>query len=59
MGHRCYLIARHGPVVAGSDLATAVDAAEELEHSARLHLMLRSELVRPLDDAEVRRLREL
>ncbi|MCW2719246.1 class II aldolase/adducin family protein [Pseudonocardia sp.] len=58
-GHRCYLIARHGPVVAGSDLATAVDAAEELEHSARLHLMLRSELVRPLDDAEVRRLREL
>jgi hypothetical protein len=36
-----------------------VDAAEELEHSARLHLMLRSELVRPLDDAEVRRLREL
>lgn len=35
------ILANHGPVVAGKDLATAVNATEELEASARLALLLR------------------
>jgi ribulose-5-phosphate 4-epimerase/fuculose-1-phosphate aldolase len=35
------LLANHGPVVAGKDLETAVNAMEELEATARLALLLR------------------
>jgi len=35
------LLANHGPVVAGKDLATAVNAMEELEATAKLALLLR------------------
>jgi ribulose-5-phosphate 4-epimerase/fuculose-1-phosphate aldolase len=35
------LLANHGPVVAGATLAAAVYAMEELEETARLHLLLR------------------
>ncbi|MDQ0456746.1 3-oxo-tetronate 4-phosphate decarboxylase [Rhizobium paknamense] len=42
------LLANHGPVVAGADLAEAVYAAEELEETAKLFLMLRGEKTRPL-----------
>lgn len=38
--HHAMLIAHHGPVVAGRDLAGAADALEELEQTARLFLML-------------------
>lgn len=38
---RAVLLANHGPVVAGSDLDSAVYAVEELEETARLFLMLR------------------
>ena len=38
--HRAVLLANHGPVVAGRDLATAVAAAEELEETARLFFAL-------------------
>lgn len=34
------LLANHGPVVAGADLEAAVAATEELEATARLHLLL-------------------
>jgi ribulose-5-phosphate 4-epimerase/fuculose-1-phosphate aldolase len=35
------LLANHGPVVAGTSLTAAVNAMEELEETARLHLLLR------------------
>ncbi len=38
--HHAMLLAHHGPVVAGRDLAAALDAAEELEEAARLYLLL-------------------
>ena len=41
--HHAILLANHGPVVAGTSLAAATDAIEELEETARLHLMLRGE----------------
>lgn len=39
--HHAILLANHGPVVAGASLAAATDAIEELEETARLHLLLR------------------
>jgi ribulose-5-phosphate 4-epimerase/fuculose-1-phosphate aldolase len=35
------LLANHGPVVAGDSLEAAVFATEELEETAKLHLLLR------------------
>lgn len=40
--HHSILLAHHGPVVAGSSLAVAVDAVEELEETAKLYMMLRN-----------------
>jgi ribulose-5-phosphate 4-epimerase/fuculose-1-phosphate aldolase len=51
--HRCFLLANHGSVVAAADLASAADAAEELEETARLFLMLRGLSTRPLTDDQV------
>ncbi|MFG2004484.1 class II aldolase/adducin family protein [Spirillospora sp. NPDC048911] len=39
-----FLLANHGPVVAGADLAGAADIIEELEETARLWLLLRGHL---------------
>lgn len=47
------LLANHGPVVAGKDLQSAVYAAEELEETARLVLLLRGMKVRQLTEAQV------
>lgn len=47
------LLANHGPVVAGKSLDEAVYAAEELEETARLFLMLRGEKTRFLTQAQV------
>ena len=47
------LLANHGPVVAGKSLEAAVYAAEELEETARLYLMLRGEKTRFLTQAQV------
>ena len=52
-GHACFLIANHGPVVAARDLAWAADAAEELEETARLFLMLRGHATRALTPDQV------
>ena len=52
------LLANHGPVVAGSSLADAQFATEELEETAKLYLMLRSLPIRPLTSEQVRELRE-
>ncbi len=51
--HHAMLLANHGPVVAGTSLAAAQDAIEELEETARLFLMLRHEKVRALSPAQV------
>lgn len=55
--HHAVLLANHGPVVAGSSLAAAVDAIEELEATARLYLLLRHERLRPLTAGQVAELR--
>lgn len=39
--HHAVLLANHGPVVAGTSLADAVYAMEELEETAKLYLLLR------------------
>ncbi|MFJ5840438.1 3-oxo-tetronate 4-phosphate decarboxylase [Streptomyces shenzhenensis] len=46
--HHAVLLANHGPVVAGATMEQAADAIEELEETARLHLLLRGHAIRPL-----------
>ena len=53
------LLANHGPVVSGSSLEAAVYAAEELEETAKLFLMLRDVPVRPLDAQQIAELKSL
>lgn len=55
--HAAVLLANHGPVVAGKDLASAVHAMEELEATAKLALLTRGLNPRLLTDAQVRALR--
>ena len=55
--HHAVLLANHGPVVAGTSLAAAADAVEELEATARLYLLLRGSRVRPLTEAQCDELR--
>jgi ribulose-5-phosphate 4-epimerase/fuculose-1-phosphate aldolase len=55
-GHHSLLLANHGPIVAGTDLASAADAIEELEETARLFLLLSERHTRPLSAAQVARL---
>lgn len=50
---RSVLLANHGPVVAGADLDKAVYAAEELEETAKLHLLLAGHATRPLSPQQV------
>ncbi|MDH3667886.1 MAG: aldolase [Paracoccaceae bacterium] len=51
--HHAMLLANHGPVVAGKSLTDAVNAAEELEETAKLFLMLRAEKTRFLTQDQV------
>ena len=55
--HHAVLLANHGPVVAGSSLAAAADAAEELEATAKLYLLLRGQRIRALTPEQVAALR--
>ena len=51
--HSAVLLANHGPVVSGTNLEAAVYAAEELEETAKLFLLLRDVPTRPLDAAQI------
>lgn len=47
------LLANHGPVVAGKSLDDAVAIAEELEETAKLHLLTAGRPVRPLTSEQL------
>lgn len=55
--HHAVLLANHGPVVAGSSLAAATDAIEELEETSRLYLLLQGRPLRLLSEEQVAELR--
>jgi len=54
---RAVLLANHGPVVTGPDLGAAVAAAEELEETCKLLLLLRGQKVQALSAADVAELK--
>lgn len=56
--HSAVLLANHGPVVAGGSLDAAIGAIEELEETARLHLLLQGHRTRFLTAEQVALLRE-
>ena len=51
-------MARHGTVTAGKDLQAAVYAAEELEETAKLFMLLKNCRYQALNDQEVTELKE-
>ncbi|MCZ4311297.1 aldolase [Vibrio atlanticus] len=57
--NNAFLLANHGPVICGKDIADAVDNAEELEESAKLAMMLKGHQVRYLTAEEQQELHEM
>ncbi|WP_334175577.1 3-oxo-tetronate 4-phosphate decarboxylase [Pseudoxanthobacter sp.] len=55
--HHALLLANHGPVVAGRTLAEAQYAAEELEETAKLFLLLHGRRIRTLTCAQAEALK--
>jgi len=55
--HAAVLLANHGPVVSGRDIASAVHAAEELEETAKLLVLLRNAPTRLLSGENVAELK--
>jgi 3-dehydro-4-phosphotetronate decarboxylase len=55
--HHALLLANHGPIVAAGSIAEALDAVEELEETAKLHLLLHGLETRPLTAEQVDALR--
>jgi ribulose-5-phosphate 4-epimerase/fuculose-1-phosphate aldolase len=51
--HTAVLLANHGPVVAGKSLEAAVYATEELEETAKLHLLLHARNPRVLTEEQI------
>lgn len=58
-GYAAVLLANHGPVVTGNDILSAVYAAEELEETAKLLLMLRGLPTRMLSQEDVAELKSV
>jgi len=56
--HHAVLLANHGPVVSGATLRDAQYATEELEETARLHLLLHGQKTRPLTPEQIAALRK-
>lgn len=56
--HSAVLLANHGPVVAGKNLEAALYATEELEETAKLHLLLHGRNPRCLTAEQVAELRK-
>lgn len=56
--HNCMLLKNHGAICMGTELSEAVDRTEELEQTARLYFILRSEQVRHLTIAEIEELKK-
>lgn len=52
------LLANHGPVVAGKSLEEALYALEELEETAKIHLLLQGHKSRPLTPEQMGELRQ-
>ena len=50
--HHAMLLANHGSLVVADDLLSAADAAEEIEETARLWLLLLHQPTRPLTRAQ-------
>ncbi|BDI21466.1 class II aldolase/adducin family protein [Herbiconiux sp. L3-i23] len=50
------LLGNHGTVVAGADIASAIDLSEELEAAAQIQLLVAGRRVRPLPPGEADRL---
>jgi ribulose-5-phosphate 4-epimerase/fuculose-1-phosphate aldolase len=57
--HGSMLLRNHGPVVSAATLAGALDAAEELEETAKLFLLLRGMATSPVPVEEAARLHAL
>lgn len=55
--HCAVLLANHGPVVSGATLEAAVYAAEELEETAKLFLLLHNMPTRPLSAPQIEELK--
>jgi 3-dehydro-4-phosphotetronate decarboxylase len=55
--HHALLLANHGPIVAAGSIAEALDVVEELEETAKLHLLLHGIETRPLTAEQVDALR--
>jgi ribulose-5-phosphate 4-epimerase/fuculose-1-phosphate aldolase len=51
--HSAVLLANHGPVVAGTSLESALYAMEELEETAKLHLLLQGHHPRVLNQDQI------
>jgi ribulose-5-phosphate 4-epimerase/fuculose-1-phosphate aldolase len=56
--HHAVLLANHGPVVAGTSLANAQYATEELEETAKLFLLLQNHALRALTPDQIGDLRK-
>jgi ribulose-5-phosphate 4-epimerase/fuculose-1-phosphate aldolase len=57
--HSAVLLANHGPVVSGKSLDAAMYAAEELEETAKLFLLLRGHNPRALNDEQIAELKRV
>lgn len=51
--HHALLLSNHGPVVSGVDLNAASCAIEEIEETAKLHMLLENYKTRPLTANQV------